>query len=118
MAHLRINGNLLTLELSVWEKLGAFHSSPSIQLGEVAGVEVVENPWTGQVLKGVRAPGTGVPFLVLLGTMRYSKGKDFCAFYKRRPCVVVSHSSGPFKRWIVEIKDMSEVQSLKEAIAA
>ncbi len=116
MAHLRIIGDRVKLELSFWESLGAFHSSPQVGIKDVSSIEVVENPWTNQLLKGVRAPGTGFPYLVLLGTMRYVKGKDFCAFYKRRPCAVLSLSQGPFKRWIVEIKDMNEIDALKKVI--
>jgi hypothetical protein len=49
--------------------------------------------------------------------MKYIKGKDFCAVYKRRPNAVITLKSGPFKRWIFEIKDMSEIEALTKAIA-
>lgn len=116
MAHIVIAGNRVRLELSLLEKLGAIRNSPEIDLGEIESVEVVDNPWTNQVLKGFRI-GTGFPYLVLLGTMQYKKGRDFCAIYKRRPNAVVTLKSGPFKRWIFEIKDMSEIELLKKAIA-
>jgi hypothetical protein len=116
MAHIVIAGNRVRLELSLLEKLGAIRSSPEIDLGEIESIEVVDNPWTNRVLKGFRI-GTGFPYLVLLGTMQYKKGRDFCAIYKRRPNAVVTLKSGPFKRWIFEIKDMSEIELLKKAIA-
>lgn len=116
MAHIVIAGNRVRLELSLLEKLGAIRNSPEIDLGEIESVEVVDNPWTNQVLKGFRI-GTGFPYLILLGTMQYKKGRDFCAIYKRRPNAVVTLKSGPFKRWIFEIKDMSEIELLKKAIA-
>jgi hypothetical protein len=116
MAHIVIAGNRVRLELSLLEKLGAIRNSPEIDLGEIESIEVVDNPWTNQVLKGFRI-GTGFPYLVLLGTMQYKKGRDFCAIYKRRPNAVVTLKSGPFKRWIFEIKDMSEIELLKKAIA-
>jgi hypothetical protein len=116
MARVVVNGDRVRFELSLWEKLGAFANSQEISLSGIESVEVVPNPWTSQVLKGVRAPGTGIPFVVLLGTMRYRGGKDLCAIYKRRPSAVVTLKSGPYKRWIFEIKDMSEVESLKKAI--
>lgn len=117
MAHLEINGDRARLKLSFLESLGAIHSSPEIELSEIESVEIVENPWTNQVLKGVRI-GTGIPFVVLLGTMKYMGGKDFCALYKRRPNAVITLKSGPFKRWIFEIKDMGEIEALKKAIAS
>jgi hypothetical protein len=49
--------------------------------------------------------------------MRYRGGKDLCAIYKRRPNAVVTLKSGPFKRWIFEIKDMQEIDALKQALS-
>lgn len=116
MAHLVVNEGRVRLQLSKWEVLGGLRTSPDIALSEIESVEIVENPWTSKVLKGVRI-GTGIPFVVLLGTMKYIKGKDFCAIYKRRPNAVITLKSGPFKRWIFEIKDMNEIDVLKKAIA-
>jgi hypothetical protein len=116
MAHLLINEGRARLQLSFLEVLGAIRTSPEVALSEVESVEVVANPWANQVLKGFRI-GTGFPYLVLLGTMQYKSGRDFCAIYKRRPNAVVTLKGGPFKRWIFEIKDMSEIDALKNALA-
>ena len=62
---------------------------------------VFQNPWSKEVLKGVRAPGTGIPYVILLGTMRYKGGKDFTAIYKRSPVTVYEFKEYSFKRWIV-----------------
>lgn len=116
MAHLVVSEGITRLQLSPFEVLGSFRASPEIALSEIESVEIVPNPWTSQVLKGFRI-GTGFPYLVLLGTMKYIKGKDFCAIYKRRPNAVITLKSGPFKRWIFEIKDMREIDALKRALA-
>jgi hypothetical protein len=116
MARLVMSESKVRLELSLLEVLGAFHASPEINLDQVESVEVVENPWTGDLLKGVRAPGTGIPFVILLGTMRYAKGKDFCVFYRRKPTAVITLKSCPFKRWIVRLSDMNQVDTLKAAL--
>jgi hypothetical protein len=115
MAHLAITNERVRLQLSILEALGAIRTSPEIDLSEIESVEIVPNPWTSQVLKGFRI-GTGFPYLVLLGTMKYIKGKDFCAIYKRRPNAVITLKGGPYKRWIFEIKDMSEIEALKKAL--
>jgi hypothetical protein len=115
MAHIRNIEGRVRLNLSALETLGALRLSPEIALAEIESVEIVENPWTTQVLKGFRI-GTGFPFLVLLGTMKYRGGKDFCAIYKRRPSAVITLKSGPFRRWIFEVKDSAEIESLKQAI--
>ncbi len=116
MAHLVINDNRVRLQLSFLETLGAIRMSPEVSISEIESVEIVANPWSSEVLKGIRI-GTGIPFIALLGTMKYIKGKDFCVIYKRRPNAVVTLKSGPFKRWIFEIKDTSEINALKKAIA-
>ena len=116
MAHVVIAGEKVRLELSLLEILGAFHGSPEVNLSEVESIEIEETPWVREVLKGVRAPGTGIPFVVMLGTMRYRAGKDFVAIYRRKPAAVITLRSGEFKRWIFEIKDMSEIDALKRAI--
>lgn len=116
MAHLLIEGERVRLELSPLEILGAFHSSPQALLIDVESVEVEANPWVREVLKGVRAPGTGIPFLVMLGTMRYLKGKDFVAIYRKKPAAIVTFKRGEFTRWIFQIEDMAEIQALKAAL--
>ena len=116
MAHLVIHGTRVRLNLSVLEILGAFHASPEIDISEVESVEIEETPWVREVLKGYRAPGTGIPFVVMLGTMRYSGGKDFVAIYRRKQSAIINFRSGEFKRWIFEIKDMAEIDALKKAI--
>lgn len=115
MAHLRINGGRVRLDLSPIEVLAGLRRSPEVEIADVISVEVVPNPWTMQVLKGFRI-GTGFPFLVLLGTMKYRGGKDFCAIYRRTPSAIVTLKAGPFKRWIFEIKDSSEIEGLKAII--
>jgi len=116
MAHLEISEAKVRLNFSVLEMLGAFAKSPEVSIDQVESVEIVDDPWSNRVLRGVRAPGTGIPLIVMLGTLRYPGGKDLCAIYKRRPTAIVRLKSGPFKRWIFEIKDMSEIDALTVAI--
>ena len=115
MAHLQINDGRVRLNLSWLEAIGGLHSSLEVDISAIESVEVVPNPWTMQVLKGIRI-GTGFPFLVLLGTMKYRGGKDFCAIYRRTPCAIITLKDGPFKRWIFEIKDMGEIKALEALI--
>jgi hypothetical protein len=116
MAHLVIHDEKVRLNLSPLEILGAFHLSPEVALSEVENIEVVENPWTQDVLKGIRAPGTGIPFVIMFGTMRYSKGKDLVVIYRRKSAAIITLKSGEFKRWIFEIKDFAEIEELRKNI--
>ena len=91
----------LALELSTWERIFAFHGNLEAPASALQSIVRVANPWTRSVLRGVRAPGTGIPYRILLGTMRYRGGKDFTAIYRRKPVDVYTFNSGEFKRWIV-----------------
>jgi hypothetical protein len=115
MAHLQIHDGRVRLNLSPLEILGGIRRSPEVDIADVLSIEVVPNPWTMQVLKGIRI-GTGFPFVVLLGTMKYRGGKDFCAIYRRTPSAIITMKTGPFKRWIFEIKDMEEIKALEALI--
>jgi hypothetical protein len=115
MAHLLIKDGRVRLNLSWLEAIGGLHSSLEVDLSAIESIEVVPNPWTMEVLKGIRI-GTGFPFLVLLGTMKYRGGKDFCAIYRRTPSAIITLKEGPFKRWIFEIKDMGEIKALEALI--
>lgn len=96
-------GSELILQLSWREKIFAFHGNPRAKASDLIATTISNKPWSTEVLRGVRAPGTGIPYVVLLGTMRYRRGKDFTAIYKRGPVRIYEFSAGEFKRWIVSI---------------
>lgn len=103
MAKVIESNGVLTLKLSRWEKVGALHGDISVESSKVISKIEVANPWTKEHLRGVRSPGTALPYLVLLGTMRFKGGKDFCAIYKRTPAVIYEFSDEEFSRWIVSL---------------
>jgi hypothetical protein len=90
----------LTLQLSFWEKIFALHNTLSMDKSSLIEKKVAQKPWSSEVLKGIRAPGTGFPYLILLGTMRYRGGKDFTAIYKKRPVEIYI-----FQRWPIQTMD-------------
>ena len=94
------NGTL-TYQLSALETIGAFSFSPTASVENILDVKIVDNPWTTEILRGIRAPGTGFPYLIMLGTMRHRNGKDFCVVYKRRPVIVLELKNEKFKRWVI-----------------
>jgi hypothetical protein len=101
MAKVIEEGNNLILKLSMWEKIGGLHKDLVVSKDLLVKKTVFQNPWSKEVLKGVRAPGTGIPYVILLGSMRYKGGKDFTAIYKRRPVTVYEFKDYSFKRWVV-----------------
>jgi hypothetical protein len=103
MAKVIEKDGVLTLKLSMLEKLGALHGDLTVSSSQLVSKSEVPNPWKRLYLRGFRAPGTGFPFLIMLGTMRFKGGKDFCAIYRRTPAVIYEFADAPFKRWIVSL---------------
>ena len=101
MAEVQAQGNFITLKLSFWEKIGSIHKDLNVPKDKLIKKSVHQKPWTKELLKGVRAPGTGIPYVILLGTMRYKGGKDFTAIYERKPVTVYEFEGYEFKRWII-----------------
>ena len=101
MAEILDSGNEVVLCLTKREKLAALHGNLVASKSDLISRKVVENPWRSGLLKGVRSPGTGIPFYLLLGTMRYRGGKDFAIIYGNKPVEVFEFKSGPYKRWII-----------------
>jgi hypothetical protein len=101
MAKVIESANQLQLKLSVLEKIFALHGDIWVDKRLLTKKVMVESPWRRDVLKGIRAPGTAIPFVVLLGTMRYRGGKDFTAIYNRRAADIYEFKNSAYKRWIL-----------------
>ena len=101
-------GKELVLELSIFEKLGALHSSPRASIDSIEKVEFIDQLWGSSTLRGIRAPGTALPYIVLLGTLRGRGYRDFVAMKGRGEGVVLTLKSGPFERWIFTLKQPKE----------
>ncbi|NCX76988.1 MAG: hypothetical protein EBX09_08160 [Actinobacteria bacterium] len=83
------------------ENIGAFWRDPKSKISNLVSVTPHSNPWTTQVLRGMRAPGTGFPFVIMLGTMWHRRGRDFCVVYRKKPVLVLEFRSESFKRWVI-----------------
>ena len=105
---LNLVGSRLSYHLSLLEKLGAFGNSPSVDISNLLSVTREEDPWTTKVLRGIRFPGTGFPFVIMLGTLLHRNGKDFCVVYKRRPVLVLEFKNEKHQRWIIPATPDSE----------
>jgi len=101
MAKVLDDGVNLILHLSYWEKIGGLKKGLVIPKTQLVSKSISKNPWSRTVIKGWRAPGTGFPFLILLGTMRYKGGRDFAAIYKRRPVAIYEFKDALYRRWII-----------------
>jgi len=108
VARLDVAGDELILHLSALERLGGFvRGDARIPLKAVRSARAVENPW--KELRGIRAPGTGFPGVIALGTRRFGGGKDFAAVYGKGPGVVVDLVGVDFARLVVSTRDAKTV---------
>jgi hypothetical protein len=115
MAELKVDGNDLVLHMHALEKAEGFHGDIRLPLSAVDAVRLVDDPWPE--LRGIRAPGTGVPEVIAVGTRRGGFGKDFAAVHGRGPAVVVELSGVEYGRLVVTGDDSSEVVTqLQEAV--
>ena len=116
MAKVVVAGDQLVLQLSFWEKLGALHDSPHVEKRAITKVEFVDQLWGSDSLRGIRAPGTALPYVVLLGTLRGRGYKDFVAMKGRGRGCILTFVGGPFERWIFTLRQPeSELTGLLSA---
>ena len=99
MALLIPQGEYLRVSLSGKEELGALKKSFTIPLNQVANIARVSDLWVH--LRGIRAPGTGFPGVIMLGTTRYQGMKDFNAVYRHKPGHVVTLNNSEFTRILI-----------------
>ena len=107
MARLIAENGDLWVRLSRREKLGAIHGDFCVPLTAVENLYVGRHPFSE--LRGVRAPGTGFPALIALGTWRYRGGKDFAALYRGKPAVIVRLCDASFHRLLISGADADAV---------
>jgi hypothetical protein len=107
VAELKVDGNDLVLHLHAAEKAEGFHGDLRVPLAAVDSARAVDNAWPE--LRGIRAPGTGVPDVIAVGTRRGGFGKDFAAVHGRGQAVVVDLTGAEYGRLVVTCDDASGV---------
>jgi len=116
MADLHTEGDELVLHLRGAEKAEGFHGDIRVPLSAVTSVRVVDDAWPE--LRGIRAPGTGLPEVIAVGTRRGGFGKDFAAVHGKGPAVVVELTGAEFGRLVVTADDAAAAAaSIQDALA-
>jgi hypothetical protein len=113
MARVVREGDELAVRLNDLEKAGALRGDVRVPMSSVRSVTVSTTPFRD--LRGIRAPGTGLPGVVALGTWRYRGGKDFAALYRGGPALVIELDGAEYRRLLVSAHD---AVALREELVA
>jgi hypothetical protein len=105
MASLEVHSEELVVRLSAVEQAAAMRREIRVPLAAIESVCAEPDPWGA--LRGVRAPGTGIPGVVAYGVRRVTGGApDFAAVHGCGPAVRVDLAPGaPFGRLVVTVDD-------------
>jgi hypothetical protein len=110
MAVLRVVDDELRIELSRWEKIGALSGDLVFPLTSIVSVERVDTARSS--IRGMRAPGTGLPGRLALGRWRGRGSVDFVAAYRDDPGYVVDLTGEPVNRLIISSPRVDELDAL------
>lgn len=111
MARLHLNDGVLRVELSRWERVGGLSSDLAFPVSSIESIERVEA--ARSAVRGLRAPGTGLPRLILLGHWRRrGGGHDFVAAYRGDPGYVIGLRDQRFDRPIVSSPPVAGLDEL------
>jgi len=102
MAKVELDAHGLRVRMGPWERLGAFHADVDVPVRCLVGAAVVADVWPQ--LRGVRAPGTGLPGVIMLGTTRHDGVKDFCVVRRHGPGLVVELRQHEFARLLLSLE--------------
>jgi hypothetical protein len=105
VASLEVQSGELVVRLSGVEQAAAMRREVRVPLAAIKRVCTESDPWGA--LRGVRAPGTGIPGVVAYGVRRVTGGApDFAAIHGCGPAVRIDLGPGaPFGRLVVTVDD-------------
>jgi len=108
VARLLIDDRKVTVRLSALEKLEALHLNVTVP--RTAVIAAREVPDGLAELRGI-GTGTGLPGLLMIGTVRNGAGLTFAVCRGRGPAVVLDLAGQAYDRIVVTVKDPSEIVS-------
>jgi hypothetical protein len=103
MAQLLVDAEAITVALSPAEKVEAAHGNVTVPRSAMVGARVVQDGMAE--LQGIRAPGTSLPGLVMVGTWRGAGRTTFAVCHGKQPAVLVELKDARFDRLVVTVDD-------------
>ncbi|MGV0837940.1 hypothetical protein [Mycolicibacterium thermoresistibile] len=107
MAEIRYDGSDLVVELSTGEKIAALHGDVRVPRAAVRTIDVVDDA-LGAV-RGVRAPGLGLPGCAKIGTWRRRDGHTFAVARAGRPGVRIRLDGQRYAELVISVPDAERV---------
>jgi hypothetical protein len=108
----------LVVALNPLEKLAALRGDVRVPLSAVRAVLVEPYPWLA--MRGIGAPGTGLPGVIAYGVRRMTRDRnDFAALIAGRSAIRVElDAPASFARLLVSVDDAASVAASIRAAAA
>jgi hypothetical protein len=103
MAHLDIDAASITVVLSELEKVETLHGDVTVPRSAVVGARVV--PVAVAEVHGLRAPGTGLPGVVVAGTFRGKDKRMFAVCHGRGPGLVIELIDAAYDEIVLTLDD-------------
>ena len=107
MAILIIDGHTVTVSLSAMERLEALHGDVTVLRSAVTQARAVSDGMAE--VHGVRALGTSLPGVTLVGTWRTRAGATFAVCHGRKPAIVIDLDGAQFDRLVVTVGDTEHI---------
>ena len=103
MAQLVVGTDAFHVRLSLGEKIGGLHGDLTVPLSQVRDLEAVAEPC--RVVRGIRAPGLGVPGRIKIGTWRSKGRKTFAVARRGQPGVRIRLHDNTFDQVVLSVPD-------------
>ncbi len=118
MIEIAVDNQTLNLEVRGWDKLWALKSRLEIPLANIHEVEAdptIARGWW----KGLRAPGTHVPGVIIAGTFYQDGKRIFWDVHNADNTIVIGLADDRYDQLIVEVRDPAAAVSLiKNALSS